>query len=1273
MPRHDIRSARCLAFATLLFFAPLAVAQVTPEQAADMLLTSARRAYNEKNYPFAAARFREFLTKFPGHKEVPAVRYGLALSLVDGPERDYDKAIEQLNALAGMKDFPEYPHVLYFLGLAQRGMGNKSLALAASKPTEAATHRAQAQQRFEEASKQFGAALTAFSARVKDADPAKPLPVDLEWAARARCDQAEMQLRVNKAKDALTTAAPFTTDKLLAKSRYQKLGLYYHGFACFLAKDYLHAGRSLSRLAPFSEPIFGTHARYLLARIHHHDGERQEAATHYDGVLTDYAREKTAAAEALKTPDRFKNDPEEKARLEALARGPVPDHVGRATFFLGVMRYEDGRFAEAQQKLNDFQKAFPTSLFASEAQLRLGFCQVQLKQYKDAVATLRIVAEKEPRLADQALLWIGKAQVGFGDPNKPNEFEGSVKVGIDMMRKAAERAAQLAERDPEAKARRAEILLEMADAMQLVRQHKEAAAVYNQVLSEKQLTSRDEEVTQRLVEALHLAGDYAESDKACTRFVEGYPKSTLLAAVLFRFADNAYFSSLVAEKNPNAADRARDVAKWTEEAIKRYQVVVDKYPEFAYVNLARYGLAQAYYRKGDMEKAKEKLESIPADARNGEMALVPYQLADVLIRLAPTKVDDAVSAGKLEDLLKAAAEQLEGFVGSQPKAPQTPDAYLKLGHCHQRMASVLAEKADKAKALNSARASYEQVVRLFPKDPAYATAVFELAKCLDQQGDVGGAMRNLYRFRDDGALKTAPVAPMGLLHLATLLRRANKSAEAADLLNQCRQQHEATLLKDPARAGWVPLLQYHQGVALKEAGKRPEARAVFDLVVKSSPDRPEAAEAALRWGQALKDDGELKIAEARKKLASNLKPEEMTAAKKMLDEGVKDVQDSLTYLTQQADRLKEKQPASEARARMLYETAWANRTLAALEIESARTKIQNELWQKRKDEIARKTPEGKTPPPVPKPDVPLAQVPLQSAEKAARTQYRALIEAFPDLTVNADARFELAEILSDRGEPDEAIKQLKEALDKEPSPELTAKVRVRLGGCYLAKGDTKAALAQLNPIASNDKNPLAPQAMYRVAECLLHDKDYAEATKRLTPFRDHGPYQNIPGLSDRALLRLGHALEKQKQWDASRQAHEALLARFPNSPWVVEGRYGIGWARQNAGQHDDAVNAYNQVVSATATELAAKAQLNIGLCRLAQKRYADATTAFLVVPYTYDYPHLSALALLEAARAFAENNQKDQAVKLLERLIKDHADSEHAEAAKKRLEELKKG
>src|SRR6516225_10203671 len=64
-----------------LFGAQPAAGQVTPDQQAEMLLNSARKAYNEKNYAFATLKFREYLGKFGNHKDVPAARYGLALTL----------------------------------------------------------------------------------------------------------------------------------------------------------------------------------------------------------------------------------------------------------------------------------------------------------------------------------------------------------------------------------------------------------------------------------------------------------------------------------------------------------------------------------------------------------------------------------------------------------------------------------------------------------------------------------------------------------------------------------------------------------------------------------------------------------------------------------------------------------------------------------------------------------------------------------------------------------------------------------------------------------------------------------------------------------------------------------------------------------------------------------------------------------------------------------------------------------------------------------------
>src|SRR5207302_7665773 len=120
-----------------------------------------------------------------------------------------------------------------------------------------------------------------------------------------------------------------------------------------------------------------------------------------------------------------------------------------------------------------------------------------------------------------------------------------------------------------------------------------------------------------------------------------------------------------------------------------------------------------------------------------------------------------------------------------------------------------------------ARAAYDQLIQRFPRHPLQPQAVFERARCLALVNDFGNAINELRRFAD-APLRDAPVAPMAIVRLATLLRGQNRAAEAAAALAACRQAHEASLQKDPARSGWVALLQYHHGRALKEAGKLPD-------------------------------------------------------------------------------------------------------------------------------------------------------------------------------------------------------------------------------------------------------------------------------------------------------------------------------------------------------------------------------------------------------------------------------------------------------------------
>ncbi|HVL11098.1 MAG TPA: hypothetical protein VM529_00945, partial [Gemmata sp.] len=403
---------RGLAALALFALAPgAAAAQPAANQQAEMLLNVARKAYAEGNPQFAADRFREFLQKFGGHKEAHSARLGLAVAILDLPERNYQQALDAVAPAAGDANFAERGLALYYAGVSRRGLGQKELAEGVAKPNELPQRQNAANGHFTEALKFFAAAREAFE---------KQKTPDAEWAARCRCDAAEMEIRLGKAKDARATAEPFAKDADLAKSQYRPLGLYYHGFACFLLNDVPAAGKSLNQLAPFDQP-FGLHARYLMGRVYQLGDEKAEAATAFAAVLAGYEEQKKAAQAALQQPDKFKNDPWERSRLEALVRGPAPDYVAGATFYAACLQYEAGKVGEALPKFQAFAKDFVGSPLKDDALLRAGFCLVQSKAHDEAARTLQPLAN-HPRLGPQAAFWLGKAQLGqalAADPNNP--------------------------------------------------------------------------------------------------------------------------------------------------------------------------------------------------------------------------------------------------------------------------------------------------------------------------------------------------------------------------------------------------------------------------------------------------------------------------------------------------------------------------------------------------------------------------------------------------------------------------------------------------------------------------------------------------------------------------------------------------------------------------------------------------------------------------------------------------------------------------------------
>ncbi|HYG74072.1 MAG TPA: tetratricopeptide repeat protein [Planctomycetota bacterium] len=1253
VPRGGLRCA--LAFTSIFYFSslPPVLAEDGADAAALGILDTGRKAYNEGKFDVAAERFREFLKANAQKKEAPAAQYGLALALLEFPQRDDGAIIAALQSVVAQQNAPERPYALFYLGSVQRRQGMQSADQAIAKPAEAANHKAAAAKLFEEALKNFDAAGSELAKIAKPAE--KGVSPEQEWMHRCRCEQSDVLLRLNKEKEAAELAKKLIDDPALAASPLRELSLYQLGCALFALKEHRGAGRALSQTAPF-EQDFGLHARYLLSRIHHLSGEYPEAGAGYKALFANYEANKKFAAEAMKNPAAHK--PADRARYETLLK-PPPEFISRSVFYQALLLAEAGEYGEALNGFNAYVTQFQNHPLIDEAKLRLGYCMVQLKNFGEAAKVLQPL-QGHAQLGDRAMWWLAKAQLGLADPNNAQVFEQAAKGAIDLLAKAAEKAAALGPSDAEAKTRRADILLELGDTQQLAKQYKEAAATYEKVVAENGTSERAEEATERQITALHLGKAFNESEALCQKFEKTWPRSTLLGSVWFRSAENACLEAMAAASDAKAAENRASWEKQFDEAISRYKRLLEKHPEFAYVNLARYGMATALFQREKYNEAYTSLRVILDADRNGPLAGVNYLLADCLIRQFPAETNDAIQAAKLLDRAEQAARLLEKYVSSSPKSQTTAEAMLKLAYAYQRTGALLIDQNERQKTLQQARQIYEKIMHDYNNTPPMATAVLERAHCIALMGDVGSAMNEYNRFNGD-PLKQNLVAPLALVRLSSLMRTQNRHNDAVNLMTECRNRYESVLQKDPQRSGWIAQIHLEHAQALKDAGKLSEARAIFDTAAKQFEKQPEGAEAFWRAAQCRREESQAALNAAfaiQKKPGA--KPEDIAAATKSVDE-------SVSGLRQTAESLRAKTGTgelSEGQSRMLYESAWCYRTLAMAELEAVRQKTAGKILEKVLENLKKALP-NQPPPPLGAPDIEVSDIPQQPAEKAAQEQY-AVLAARGTPTLATRARLELAEMQAQRGQNDAAIELLASALEDNPPRELAERIHLRLAVCLIAKNDAATALQRTQTVLKNAQSPNLGEAVYLSGEAHIQKKDWPNAINQLVAFRDKDPFRNMNVLTERGLMRLGFAFAQAQRWDESRQALETLVQRFGNSPLVPEARLMIGSALLAANQHDHAYNNFAEVTKRTAGEFAARAQLGMGKCRMAQKRWADAIKDLMLVP-VYENSEASAEALCEAGQAHLELKQNDEAKKVLETVVKDYAASKWAETAKKRL------
>jgi len=297
---------------------------------------------------------------------------------------------------------------------------------------------------------------------------------------------------------------------------------------------------------------------------------------------------------------------------------------------------------------------------------------------------------------------------------------------------------------------------------------------------------------------------------------------------------------------------------------------------------------------------------------------------------------------------------------------------------------------------------------------------------------------------------------------------------------------------------------------------------------------------------------------------------------------------------------------------------------------------------------------------------------LGKADEAANV-YRELLEA-PGAKFDFHAALELAELEAAAKCYEQAVQLLQrlssEADSASPrvSSEILEKAAYRLGVCEFELGRTKAAAETLERFVKTfPDSPLFASASFFCGEAYFRDGRQERAVTHFARVVERYASDAVYGPS---LLRLGESLAALQRWARSEKAFTDYLERQADSEQWFQAQFGIGWARENQGRHDEAIEAYRAVVARHKGPTAARAQFQIGECLFARKQYEDAARELLKVDILYAYPEWSAAALYEAGRCFEALGKTVEARTQFKAVVEKHKQTRWGELAGKRLAAL---
>ncbi len=900
---------------------------------------------------------------------------------------------------------------------------------------------------------------------------------------------------------------------------------------------------------------------------------------------------------------------------------PEGKYVADAAFYEGECLYNRDKKKEAAERYALVVKDHSGHPITARAMFALGVTQTDLGQDKAALTTYADFLKGFPddALATEAIMWQGESQYALG------QYDEAVKSYATAAAFAGFAMADYA-------------TVRGADALSALRRYAEAAELYASV-SKKYPNSQYLALCE--IEAgkkYYAAADFAKAQPFLAKVIAAGGSSAVEAAhwmarsllkeskpaealaVVDKILPVAADDTFAAQLSMDQADAIHEIADRRGESVALYAALAAKYPADPLAPQALYMAAFAAMNAADYKAALTHADAFMAAHADHELAAGTLHV----------KAESSLLSGKVTQ-----AETL--YDDLLAKYPTDQDA--EIWRVHRGTALYLQKKYDETIAALSpvmdqittpdlvaeawyrigrsqaALKQYDPTIEALeaslaagPKWKLADDTLLVLAYAYQQTRDFDKAKQNAKRVIDE--FVGSKLHDMAHYRLAECNRLGRDLAAAVTEYQLILEQWPESVLTRQTLygLGWAQLGQDAYADAEKTFTTLVDKYPDDKLIPRARYGRGTARQQLKKYAPAIDDIQTL--------LATDLPAKEKSRGRHVMglcQKGLKKYADAVATFT----TLIEEDPEYVGLASVYFETGWALK-------------------------LDRKEPE-------------------------AADRFGKLVEQFPDSSLATDSHYLIGDFQYDQKEYKKAALSYHAAMTGAGKTDLGEEASYKLGLAYYMLDDLKNAQQTFHyQRATWPGGTLFSDAAYMEAECMFKQEAFDEALQTYALVKD----PSSEAVTVLTLLHSGNAAGKLGDWQKSLDLLTDCVEKHPDSPHVAEALFGQGRALHNLDKLDEAMVVYQQVLTKSAAEPAARAQLMIGEIQFSQKKHADAIKSFFKVSYGYGYPQWQADAVYEAGRCFEVLGQKTQALKQYQKLVKEFAQSDKVPLAKQRIEAL---